>query len=49
MQSGYGVGVRLTIPGTVMSIRLDYGWPYKSNIEGVMKSGKLHFNLGDIF
>jgi outer membrane protein insertion porin family len=49
LQSGYGVGIRLTIPGTVMSIRLDYGWPYKSNIAGVSKSGKLHFNLGDIF
>jgi outer membrane protein insertion porin family len=49
LQSGYGLGIRLTIPGTVMSIRLDYGWPYKSNIEGVSKSGKLHFNLGDIF
>lgn len=49
LQSGYGVGIRLTIPGTVMAIRLDYGWPYKSTIEGVSKSGKLHFNLGDIF
>jgi outer membrane protein insertion porin family len=49
LQSGYGLGVRLTIPGTVMSIRLDYGWPYKSNIPGIDKKGKLHFNLGDIF
>jgi hypothetical protein len=43
------VGIRLTIPGTVMAIRLDYGWPLNSELRSADKSGKLHFNLGDIF
>lgn len=49
LEYGYGVGVRLTIPGTVMAIRLDYGWPYKTTDREADKNGELHFNLGDIF
>lgn len=51
LQYGAGVGVRLTIPGTVMAIRLDYGWPVNTDLpEGsAPRGGTLHFNLGDIF
>jgi len=49
LQYGYGAGIRLTIPGTVMAIRLDYGFPLNSDISSASKNGKLHFNLGDIF
>ncbi len=49
LEYGYGLGVRLTIPGTVMSIRVDYGWPLNSTLPDADKRGKLHFNLGDIF
>jgi outer membrane protein insertion porin family len=49
LEYGYGVGVRLTIPGTVMAIRLDYGWPLDTKNDEAEKNGELHFNLGDIF
>ncbi|HJT24084.1 MAG TPA: outer membrane protein assembly factor BamA, partial [bacterium] len=32
VQFGAGLGVRLTIPGTIMDIRLDYGWPIASDL-----------------
>ncbi len=49
LEYGYGLGVRLTIPGTVMAIRLDYGWPLNTMNRDADKNGELHFNLGDIF
>ncbi len=51
LQWGAGVGVRLTIPGTVMAIRLDYGWPIITDLpaSSAPPGGVLHFNLGDIF
>ncbi len=45
--SSVGAGIRLTIPGTVMVIRLDYGY----GLDPVLRSpgGKIHFNIGNIF
>jgi outer membrane protein insertion porin family len=51
LQMGAGLGVRLTIPGTIMDIRLDYGWPINSNLSTLAAppGGVLHFNLGNLF
>lgn len=51
VQYGAGLGVRLTIPGTIMAIRLDYGWPIASQlpITSAPPGGVLHFNLGNLF
>ncbi len=51
VQFGTGLGIRLTIPGTIMAIRLDYGWAIASNLPptAAPSSGVLHFNLGSIF
>jgi outer membrane protein insertion porin family len=51
IEYGAGFGIRLTIPGTVMAIRLDYGWPIATELNDTQapKGGSLHFNLGDIF
>jgi outer membrane protein insertion porin family len=51
VQYGAGLGVRLTIPGTIMAIRLDYGWPIASNLPqtSAPPGGVLHFNLGNLF
>lgn len=51
VQFGAGMGVRLTIPGTIMDIRLDYGWPIGSNLPSAAAppGGVLHFNLGNLF
>ncbi|HRU39904.1 MAG TPA: BamA/TamA family outer membrane protein, partial [Candidatus Goldiibacteriota bacterium] len=40
-----GAGVRLTIPGTVMVLRLDWGYALDNSLPG----GKIHFNIGNIF
>jgi outer membrane protein insertion porin family len=47
LYSSVGAGVRLTIPGTVMLIRLDYG--YGLDAEKRTPGGKIHFNIGNIF
>ena len=51
VQFGAGLGVRLTIPGTIMDIRLDYGWPIASDLSSnaAPPGGVLHFNLGNLF
>jgi len=51
VQYGAGLGIRLTIPGTIMAIRLDYGWPIDSSlpIASAPPGGVLHFNLGNLF
>lgn len=51
MQFGAGLGIRLTIPGTIMAIRLDYGWPIDSDLPAASAppGGVLHFNLGNLF
>ena len=49
---GYGFGIRFMIPGSIMTLRLDYGWPFaysSENRHGFIKKGKFHFNLGNIF
>jgi outer membrane protein insertion porin family len=43
-----GLGARLTIPGTVMVLRLDWGYPLMPNTQD-SKTGKIHFNIGNIF
>ena len=50
-QMGVGAGIRLTIPGTVIAIRLDYGFPIDTSLSfsAAPRGGTLHFNLGDIF
>ncbi|MBP7793356.1 MAG: outer membrane protein assembly factor BamA [Candidatus Goldbacteria bacterium] len=45
LPSSLGFGVRLTIPGTVMVLRLDWGYALDNSIPG----GKIHFNIGNIF
>jgi len=40
-----GFGARLTIPGTVMVLRLDWGYALDHSMPG----GKIHFNIGNIF
>ncbi len=42
-----GFGIRLTIPGTVMLIRLD--WGYALDPTKRIQGGKIHFNIGNIF
>ena len=51
LASSVGFGVRLTIPGTIIVIRLDYGWGLtRAYLDDVRpKAGKLHFNIGNIF
>ncbi len=51
VQYDAGVGVRLTIPGTIMNIRLDYGWPIDSQLpaSAAPPGGVLNFNLGNLF
>lgn len=43
----WGFGIRLTIPGTVMLIRLD--WGYALDPTKRVEGGKIHFNIGNIF
>jgi outer membrane protein insertion porin family len=47
LYSSVGGGVRLTIPGTVMLIRLD--WGYGLDADKRTPGGKIHFNIGNIF
>lgn len=51
VQYDWGLGVRLTIPGTIMDIRLDYGWPIDSDLSqaAAPTGGVLNFNLGNLF
>ncbi|HUO58791.1 MAG TPA: outer membrane protein assembly factor BamA [bacterium] len=51
LQMGTGIGARLTIPGTLIAIRLDYGWPIDTDLSTAVapRGGTLHFNLGDLF
>jgi outer membrane protein insertion porin family len=47
LYSSLGGGIRLTIPGTVMMIRLDYGYGLDKALRA--PGGKIHFNIGNIF
>ncbi|MEI7541880.1 MAG: outer membrane protein assembly factor BamA [bacterium] len=47
LYSSVGGGVRLTVPGTVMLIRLD--WGYGLDKDKMTPGGKVHFNIGNIF
>ena len=51
VQYDWGLGVRLTIPGTIMDIRLDYGWAIASDLSqaAAPSGGVLNFNLGNLF
>ncbi len=42
-----GVGIRFTVPGTVMLIRLDWGFPLDPNYK--KPGGRIDFNIGNIF
>jgi outer membrane protein insertion porin family len=44
-----GLGLRLTIPGTIMVVRVDYGWGLSEPFNNGIKDGKFHFNIGNIF
>ena len=43
-----GIGIRLTIPNTILVVRLDYGWGLTKAYDPI-GSGRLHFNIGNIF
>lgn len=45
LYSSLGFGIRLTVPGTVMVLRLDWGYALDNSMPG----GKIHFNIGNIF
>lgn len=51
VQYDWGLGIRLTIPGTIMDIRLDYGWAIASDLSpaAAPSGGVLNFNLGNLF
>jgi outer membrane protein insertion porin family len=51
LATAVGVGFRLTIPGTIIVIRLDYGWGLTKEYGHDIRpgAGKLHFNIGNIF
>jgi len=42
-----GTGIRVTIPGMVIVIRLDYGWGLRDPLQ--VPGGKFHFNIGSLF
>jgi len=51
LATSIGFGIRLTIPNTIMVVRLDYGWGLNTRYDESVRSpsGQLHFNLGNIF
>lgn len=48
LKKGVGMGIRLTIPGTVILIRFDFGFPLDVD-EGQRQELVYHFNIGNIF
>ncbi len=48
LATSVGLGIRLTVPGTIIVIRLDYGWGQTQGFNPP-HHGKLHFNIGNIF
>jgi len=49
LYKGAGLGVRLTIPGTVILVRFDFGYPLDWDPDGRPPSLNYHFNIGNIF
>ncbi len=49
LYKGAGLGIRLTVPGTVILIRFDFGYPLDSRPGGKSQSLNYHFNIGNIF
>ncbi len=49
LNKGVGLGVRLTIPGTVILIRFDFGYPLDPDPYGHPQTMNYHFNIGNIF
>ncbi len=48
LRKGVGTGVRLTIPGTVILIRFDFGYPLDP-LPGTSPGLVYHFSIGNIF
>jgi outer membrane translocation and assembly module TamA len=48
LNKGVGLGIRLTIPGTVILIRFDFGYPLDPQ-PGTAQTMNYHFNIGNIF
>ncbi|NTV53197.1 MAG: outer membrane protein assembly factor BamA [Candidatus Firestonebacteria bacterium] len=48
LQKGVGLGIRLTIPGTVILIRFDFGYPLDPE-PNKAQTMNYHFNIGNIF
>jgi outer membrane protein insertion porin family len=49
LNKGVGLGIRLTIPGTVILIRFDFGYPLDPDPNGHPQTMNYHFNIGNIF
>lgn len=49
LNKGAGVGFRLTVPGTVILIRFDFGYPLDPDPTGKPATLNYHFNIGNIF
>jgi outer membrane protein insertion porin family len=49
LEKGVGLGIRLTIPGTVILIRFDFGYPLDHDPSGKAQTMNYHFNIGNIF
>jgi outer membrane protein insertion porin family len=49
LEKGVGLGIRLTIPGTVILIRFDFGYPLDQDPSGKAQTMNYHFNIGNIF
>jgi outer membrane protein insertion porin family len=49
LYKGVGAGIRLTVPGTVILIRFDFGYPLDLAYPGQPQNIMVHFNIGNIF
>lgn len=49
LYKGAGLGIRLTVPGTVILIRFDFGYPLDPDPTGKPATLNYHFNIGNIF
>lgn len=49
LYKGVGAGIRLTIPGTVILVRFDLGYPLDTDPENNPRTLQYHFNIGNIF
>lgn len=49
LYKGAGLGIRLNVPGTVILIRFDFGYPLDPDPDGRPPTLNYHFNIGNIF